>query len=302
MPAKVLIVDDDVQFCSQLVKELSQKDFQCFVLNTSDNVIETIKREGIHIVLLDIMLPQISGFELCRRIRTDREIYHIGIIFITAMKDHEELEHGFSQGADDYLIKPISMNMLLSRLNALLASIKRDPLVDDYTGFGTVRFMRLELQRTILLTQNFGFVYIELSGVQNLYNLLGEDESTRILRIFAKHLKSIVISYYGKDCILGHIGNGHFIIMIPPRDMDLFFKDLKNSWENSLGELFAKYRLSPDKFKHRSDIPLNLYICGLICNPTLTTSPQEVFNSLKQLYIKCKLQSSNRILIDKRNK
>ena len=87
---KLLIVDDDADFTVQLAQVLEKQKYKCFVLNAPEQVIETIKREKIPIVLLDIMLPRISGFELCRRIRIDREVYNTGIIFLSAMNEREE--------------------------------------------------------------------------------------------------------------------------------------------------------------------------------------------------------------------
>ncbi|MGC8846898.1 MAG: response regulator, partial [Candidatus Hydrogenedens sp.] len=121
---KLLIVDDDISFSNQLKHALEQKNYQCFELNSPEHVVDTIKRDGITIVLLDVMMPRNSGFELCRQIRINRDVYNTGIIFLSAMNDPEEIEHGFSQGGDDYLVKPISLSLLLSRLNTLATSIE----------------------------------------------------------------------------------------------------------------------------------------------------------------------------------
>ncbi len=297
--AKLLIVDDDVKFSNQLKHALEQKNLHCFVLNSSDAVIDIIKKEDIIVVLLDVMLPGVSGFEICRQIRINRDVYHTGIIFLSAMNDPEEQEHGFIQGGDDYLVKPVSLSLLLSRVSMLISSIENNPLIDSCTGLGTVRFVRLELQRNILLRQPCGFVYIEMAGVPYLQSILPNSDIIKIINTFARHLKSVTSAYYGKEYQLGHIGNGHFGLLTPPKNLEVFLKDLKRSWEELLPEVSSNYKLSAEITKKNS--LLNLYICGLFCIPSSTTSARTVFDSLKQLYMQCKSQQGNEILIDRRN-
>jgi len=298
---KLLVVDDDVSFSNQLKRALEQKNYSCFVLNSPEHVVDTIKKEGIAVVLLDVMMPNTSGFELCRQIRINRDVYNTGIIFLSAMNDPEELEHGFSQGGDDYLVKPISLSLLLSRLNTLVSSIENSPLVDSYTGLGSFRFIRLELQRTILLHQACGFVYIELFGLPSLQSTLSNADILKIINTFARHIKTVANAYFGKDYQLGHIGNGHFMCLVPSKNMEIFLKDLKKSWEELLPEIYSNHKLSVEIIKNKKDALLTLYLCGLFCNSNPTISTKSVFDSLRQLYMQCKLQPNNEILIDRRN-
>lgn len=295
---KLLIVDDDVKFSKQLKQALEQNGYTCFVLNSPTGVIETIKKEKIPVVFLDVMMPRVSGFELCRQIRINREVYNTGIIFLTAMNDPEEVEHGFCQGGDDYLVKPISFSLLLSRLNTLVSSLEHTPLTDTYTGVGTARYIRLELQRTILLRQPCGFAYIELSGIHSLQSLVAPNEVQKILSTFVRHIKTVSTAYYGKDFQLGHIGNGHFMEIIPQKNIETFLKDLKKSWDDLLPELYANYQLLEDKNKKEN--LLRTYICGLFYNPLEKMSVKSAFEALRQLYLQCKSQPNNEILIDRR--
>lgn len=298
---KLLIVDDDVNFSNQLKHALEDKNYQCFVLNSPEHVIDIIEKERISVVLLDVMMPRISGFELCRQIRTNRDLYNTGVIFLSAMNDPEELEHGFSQGGDDYLVKPISLSLLLSRLNTLIYSIENSPLIDSTTGLGSFRLIRLELQRTILLHQACGFVYIELSGLPSLQSAISNTDTLKIINTFARHIKTVANAYFGKDYQLAHIGNGHFMSLVPSKNMEVFLKDLKKSWEELLPEIYSNFKLSMELIKNKKDSLLSLYLCGLFCSPNSTISAKSVFDSLKQLYMQCKSQPNNEILIDRRN-
>jgi DNA-binding response OmpR family regulator len=89
----LLIVDDDNDFSVQLAQVLEKQKYQCFVLNAPEQVIETIKRGKIPVVLLDIMLPRLSGFELCGDRIAGKSIYRY-YLFVSD-DEQEELEHGF---------------------------------------------------------------------------------------------------------------------------------------------------------------------------------------------------------------
>ncbi len=297
---KILIVDDDKNFSNQLKIALKQKNYQCLVVNSPEHVIETIKKEKVSVVLLDVMMPRMSGFELCRQIRIDREIYNTVVIFLSAMNDPEELEHGFAQGGDDYLVKPISLSLLLSRLSPLVSSIEYNSLTDASTGLGNFRFIRLELQRTLLLQQSCGFIYIELSGLHFLQSTLPGTDLLKIINTFATHLKTVTTNFYEKDFQLGHIGNGHFMGLTPTKNLGIFLKDLKKSWEELLPEIYSDYKLSSEIIKYKKEPLLNISLCGLVCSPNSIKSTQSAFDSLRQLYMQCKLQANNEILIDRR--
>ena len=120
MSANILIVEDEADLAVMLRYNLEAEGFRVATAASGDEAVEHI-RDGIpDLILLDWMLPGLSGIELCRRWRSREETARVPIIMITARGEEEERVRGLATGADDYVVKPFSIPELLARINALL--------------------------------------------------------------------------------------------------------------------------------------------------------------------------------------
>ena len=120
MVASILIVEDEADLRELMRYNLEAEGFRITTAETGDEAVERI-RDGVpDLILLDWLLPGLSGIELCRRWRSREETAHTPIIMITARGEEEERVRGLATGADDYVVKPFSMPELLARIKALL--------------------------------------------------------------------------------------------------------------------------------------------------------------------------------------
>jgi len=129
----ILIVDDNSQNAELL--EAYLEPLQCRVRIASDGIeaLDQIKQKHPDLVLLDIMMPRMSGFEVCRRLKLDPETRDIPIVMVTALNELADVERGVDCGADDFLSKPINKLELITRVKSLLR----------------VRHLKSELERTL---------------------------------------------------------------------------------------------------------------------------------------------------------
>lgn len=121
-PSKVLIVDDNPQMVELLQVNLESDLPDVTILTAADGqeALDSIAAQRPDLVLLDIMMPRMSGFEACRRIKADPATRSIPVIMVTALDEQADIERGVEVGADDYLVKPINKTELLSRVKTLL--------------------------------------------------------------------------------------------------------------------------------------------------------------------------------------
>ncbi len=120
MAATILIVEDEADLAEMMRYNLEAEGFRVFTAESGDEAVERI-RDGVpDLILLDWMLPGLSGIELCRRWRSREETARVPIIMITARGEEEERVRGLATGADDYMVKPFSIPELQARINALL--------------------------------------------------------------------------------------------------------------------------------------------------------------------------------------
>ncbi|MEW6008209.1 MAG: response regulator [Candidatus Omnitrophota bacterium] len=120
MREKILIVEDDKNI-SKLVKyNLEKQDFECLTAITGEEALEVLSKFPIDLIILDIMLPKMDGFETCRLIKQDPKLKNIPIVMLTAKGEEVDRIVGLELGADDYIVKPFSPRELVLRVKAIL--------------------------------------------------------------------------------------------------------------------------------------------------------------------------------------
>ena len=121
---KVLIVDDVISNVLLLKVLLTNEKFKIVTAGNGTQALEQVKKENPDLVLLDVMMPDISGFEVAQQMKADPEMAEIPIIFLTAKTLKEDILEGFKIGADDYITKPFSMEELTFRIEAILRRVR----------------------------------------------------------------------------------------------------------------------------------------------------------------------------------
>src|SRR5690606_30808149 len=116
--AKILIVEDDPRAAEVLGRSLTAAGHTCSIESTGARVLERARQDTPDLLVLDVMLPGTSGFEICRRVRADAHLYTLPILIVSAMRGEEEVMHGLAQGADDYVVKPFEPAQVVQRVEA----------------------------------------------------------------------------------------------------------------------------------------------------------------------------------------
>ena len=129
----ILIVDDNVQNAELLQAYLEPLKGRVRIAVDGVDALEQVAQKQPDIILLDIMMPRMSGFEVCRRIKSDAETRDIPVVMVTALNELADVERGVDCGADDFLSKPINKLELLTRVKSVLR----------------VRHLKNELERTL---------------------------------------------------------------------------------------------------------------------------------------------------------
>ena len=144
---RVLLVDDEPDLQQLLVWNLEQAGFAVEAASTGNEAIAAAARERPAVVVLDVMLPDIPGTEVCRQLRADPRLEDVGILMLTARGDEADRVVGFEVGADDYVVKPFSMKELLSRIQVFLRRNKLliKPAAKQFT-IGSFSFTPEELR------------------------------------------------------------------------------------------------------------------------------------------------------------
>src|SRR5262247_849767 len=140
MAERILLIEDDEHLSAMLSEYLGMRGFMVTARATASDGLKLLHQGGFAALILDVMLPDLDGFEVCRRVRAMSDI---PILMLTARGDETDRIVGLELGADDYLPKPFNPRELLARLRAIL----RRRGVAGTPGSGSLRFGRLEIDR-----------------------------------------------------------------------------------------------------------------------------------------------------------
>ena len=140
--ARILVVEDEEALATLLEYNLSRESFEVAVAADGEDALLKVEEDAPDLVVLDWMLPKISGIEICRRLRTRPETRNIPIIMLTARSEEADRIRGLETGADDYLTKPFSTNELIARVRAVLRRI-RPGLAEDTVTVGDLAIDRV---------------------------------------------------------------------------------------------------------------------------------------------------------------
>ena len=119
---RILIVEDEVEIADNLSALLAAKGHKTAVANEGASGVEKARKETFDLVLLDVMLPRMSGFDVCKLLRADPKTTKLKIIMVTGLGRMGDVEEAFRAGADDYLIKPFDSARLFKKIEKVLAA------------------------------------------------------------------------------------------------------------------------------------------------------------------------------------
>lgn len=141
MTGRILVVEDEEALGTLLEYNLSHAGYEVRVAADGDTALMALEEETPDLVVLDWMLPGVSGIEICRRIRSKPRTRDLPVIIVTARGEEEDRVRGLDTGADDYMTKPLSVSELTARIKAVLRR-SRPGMAGDVATFGDIRLDR----------------------------------------------------------------------------------------------------------------------------------------------------------------
>lgn len=127
---KILLVDDEPDILEIVGYNLTNEGYQIITAENGQEAVKKAKKEFPHLIILDVMMPEMDGIEACQLIRKNPDLQNTLIVFLTARgEDYSQLA-GFEAGADDYITKPIKPKVLVSKVKALLRRFKEEDVAD----------------------------------------------------------------------------------------------------------------------------------------------------------------------------
>lgn len=210
----ILVADDDLGFCRLLSLLLSQAGYQVLIVNDGHNLVRVAQECRPSLILIDLMMPQIDGYEALRQLRNDTRTAHLPVIIVTARAAAADLVCGFEVGADDYITKPVIGDELLARIRGQLRRVSRRPVHSPLTGLPGNALLLEEIRYRLGRAQPFALLHLDLSAFKAFNDTYGFARGDRAIHLLAALLRETIAG--DPSVFLGHIGGDDFAVLCEP--------------------------------------------------------------------------------------
>lgn len=210
---KVLVVDDEEHIRRILKFQLEKNGYRVATAENGEVALQMMRREAPDLVVLDLMMPKVDGFEVCARLRADFHTSQIPIIMLTAKSDLPDRIKGLKDGANDYLVKPYSNEELLLRVRNVLEWSTTQRNANPLTGFAGNKVIEKDLQRRIESAEPFAFLYIDIDNFKHYNDYYGYQKGDQAILFLADIITEAVNMLGGGGNFVGHVGGDDFVVI-----------------------------------------------------------------------------------------
>jgi diguanylate cyclase (GGDEF)-like protein len=224
--ARLLVVEDDHDISNMLKIYFTGLGYDVDVAPRGSEALEKTRTVLPHLIVLDIMLPDIDGYEVCRRLRQSTRSSHIPVIFLTQKDERSDKLQGLELGADDYITKPFDIEELKLRVQGAIRRAEREALTDPRSGLPAGRLIEEQLRQTI---RNSSWAYMDIrinhfDPFRDVYGFVAADD---VLRFAAMIMSEVVDELGSASDFIGHAGGDNFVIICSDEKAEKIREKLK---------------------------------------------------------------------------
>ncbi len=213
--ANILVVEDERLIAGLLKETLEIEGFQVVTVLNGKSAVQFALHETPQLIILDIMLPGIDGYEVIRRLRNHPKTMHIPIIVLSAMGESEQKVRALDGGVDGYITKPFDTDELLAYVRRQLRRTKQtalSPLTSLPGGLQVVRAINYKLEKI----DPWSILYLDLDNFKAFNDVYGFLAGNDMILLVGRICQQVVYEYGNADDFVGHVGGDDFIIVTTP--------------------------------------------------------------------------------------
>jgi len=239
MSESILVVDDDPDVARFIEVNLRSAGYEVNVASDGEEALAMAAELRPDLILLDVMMPKLDGFEVAQRLRRDPRTSSCSIIMLTAKALSADKVLGLSSGADDYIIKPFDPVELLARVKGTLRRAREMRALSPLTGLpGNIRIQE-EIRRLVAEEpQSFGVLYADLDHFKAYNDHYGFVRGDRAIQAVARLITEVVHDLGGSGAFVGHVGGDDFVVIISPDEAEPVAKRLCERFEAEIPGLY----------------------------------------------------------------
>ncbi len=255
--AKILIVEDDLDVAEMLNAYFRVQGYEVFTVNWGEDGVRAAQTVLPDLVILDIRLPDIDGYEVARRVRTDRRTNEIPIIFLTEKRERVDRLQGFEVGADDYITKPFDVQELRLRVRNALKRVSQGSLTNPVSGLPEGPLVEERLS-DVIHKSGWALLHVSINHLEAFREAYGFVASDDVLRAISLMIQNTMKEAGSTEDFIGHISPTDFVIVVTPGNLPPFQERIRSRLEQSLDYFYPiKDRDNASKQPDRLAIQIN---------------------------------------------
>jgi diguanylate cyclase (GGDEF)-like protein len=268
----LLIVEDDSDISNMLQIYFESQGYDSVAVTRGQEALEICRRQLPNLVILDILLPDIDGYEVCRRLRGNLRTSHIPIIFLTQKDERSDQIAGLELGADDYITKPFDLQLLMLRVEGALRRAGWLSLTSPVTGLPSSKLIEEQL-RQLMRNDGWSVLYVGINHIEDFNDIYGFVAGDDVLRFAAMLLSEVVDEAGAGSEFIGHIGGDDFIIISTPAVAAEIQQRLKERFDEEVGSFYGfkdreRGYVEVGKEGEKNRVPLMSLAVGLVHHDT----------------------------------
>jgi diguanylate cyclase (GGDEF)-like protein len=269
VPETILVVDDDPDIARFVEVNLRSAGYDVAVAGDGEEALDKASEIRPDLVLLDVMMPRIDGFEVAQRLRRSPQTANTSIIMLTAKALSADKVTGLQSGADDYIIKPFDPIELLARVKGTLRRAKEMRNLSPLTGLpGNIRIQE-EIERQVRDGEPFSVLYCDLDNFKAYNDQKGFVRGDRLIQSVARIIQDAVVEHVGTEGFVGHVGGDDFVAVLAPEPSEAVAKRICERFDEARSEFYEPEDLErgfvriEDRKGVLQDIPLVAVSIGI---------------------------------------
>lgn len=236
--SRVLIVEDDPDLSDMLTAYFRMQNYEVLNAAWGRDALAISGEEPLDLVILDIRLPDIDGYEVCQQLRTQRRTQNVPIIFMTEKSDRVDRLHGLEMGVVDYVTKPFDNQELLLRVRNAIQRSEQAATLNPVTELPQVDVLDERLTALLDIDRDWVIMLFAIGGLNTLrerYGFLAADEMLRAITLM---VRNAVREYGGEEDFVGHLEEDEFVVVTTPGKANGIRSRLETRVRNSLDHFY----------------------------------------------------------------
>ncbi len=237
--ANILVVEDERVIAKLLKETLQVEGYQVVTVLNGEDAVQYALRETPHLIVLDLMLPGIDGYEVACRLRTYPKTMHIPIIALSSFGALSDKVRAFEIGVDDYITKPFQIDELLARIRTQIRRVRQNYL-SPLIGLPGGLQVELAIKHKLSTVEPWSILYLDLDNFKAFNDVYGFLTGNDIIRLVGSICQRVVREYGNPDDFVGHIGGDDFVVVTTPDRSNVLCEYISAAYKE---ESTAFYRL-----------------------------------------------------------